>query len=83
MDIFTMVIMACVAGEPTCHHARISKAEYVSVAACEAHIDETIDAMAKELGRDARRKGKAVAFDVSCMDRQQLHAKLGVVQTDL
>lgn len=83
MDAFTMVVVACVAGEPTCYQARISELNYTTELACEAAVDDVVDKMTKELALDPSRKGKQVTFDVSCLDRRQLRVKLGVTQMDL
>lgn len=77
-----MVIMACVAGEPNCTSARVSEMNFTSAEACEARIDEVLGSMTKEFGKRAEFKGRQVSYDVSCMNREQLRQKLGVVQSD-
>lgn len=82
MDVFTMVVLACVAGEPKCLTARISEMGFTSAAACEARIDPVTDRMTKELGQRPELKGRAVTYDVTCMDRVQLNAFTGGVTSD-
>ena len=82
MDAFTMVIMACVSGEPTCTATRISEMGFTSVEACEARIDEITRSMTKQLATHQEFKGREVTYDVSCLDRTQLWRKLGVAQAD-
>jgi hypothetical protein len=83
MEAFTMVIIACVSGEPICHSARISELDFTTVAACETRIDETVSRMTKQLALKPELKGRAVTYDVSCMDRAQLLAKLGAASSDI
>lgn len=83
MDAFTMVIIACVTGEPTCLSARISELDFTSVAACETRIDAMVGRMTKEFAQRPELKGRAVTYDVSCMDRAQLLAKLGAASSDI
>lgn len=82
MDAFTMVIVACISGEPTCTSAQVSEQAFTTVEACEARIDDVTRSMTKEFGQRADFKGRAVTYDVSCMDRVQLRQKLGIVQSD-
>ena len=82
MDAFTMVILACVAGEPTCSSAHVSETGYTSAEACEARIDEVTREMTKTLGKRPELKGRAVTYDVSCMNRAQLAQKFGITQSD-
>jgi hypothetical protein len=82
MDAFTMVIVACVAGEPTCTASHISETGFVTAQACEARIDDVTRAMTKEFGRREGFKGRQVSYDVACMDRGQLQRKLGIAQSD-
>jgi hypothetical protein len=82
MDAFTMVIMACVAGEPHCSTARISEMDFITVQACEARIDDITRSMTKEFAKRPELKGRQVTYDVSCMDRAQLAAKFGIASSD-
>jgi hypothetical protein len=83
MEVYTMVIVACISGEPSCAQARISETSFVTEAACEAAIRSVTSSMTKGFGADPHLKGKQVAYDVTCMNREQLRAKLGVTQVDL
>ena len=82
MDAFTMVIMACVAGDAHCATSRISEMEFTSAQACEARIDDITRSMTKEFGKRPEFKGRQVTYDVSCMDRAQLAAKYGIASSD-
>ena len=82
MDAFTMVIMACVAGEAHCATSRISEMGFTSVQACEARIDDIAGAMTREFAKRPEFKGRQVTYDVSCMDRAQLAAKFGIASSD-
>lgn len=82
MDAFTMVVMACVAGEPQCTTARISEMEFTTAQACEARVDDIIGTMTKEFGKRPEFKGRQVTYDVSCMDRIQLAQKFGITSSD-
>ena len=82
MDAFTMVIMACVAGEAPCATTRISEMEFTSAQACEARIDDITRSMTKEFGKRPEFKGRQVTYDVSCMDRAQLTQKFGITSSD-
>lgn len=82
MDAFTMVIVACVSGEPNCTASHVSEWSFTTVEACEARIDEITAAMTKEFGKRDGFKGREVSYDVSCMDRAQLRSKLGIAQSD-
>lgn len=82
MDAFTMIVMACVAGEAHCATSRISEMGFTSAHACEARIDDITRSMTKELGKRPEFKGRQVTYDVSCMDRAQLAAKFGIASSD-
>lgn len=82
MDAFTMVILACVAGEPRCTSAHVSEQAFTTAQACEARIDDITRTMTRELGKREGFKGRAVTYDVSCMDRAQLQRIFGVAQSD-
>jgi hypothetical protein len=83
MDAFTMVVLACVSGEPHCTTTRVNEPDFTSVAACEARIDEVTRSMTKAFAQRGDFKGRAVTYDVSCMDRQQLLHKLGVAEANI
>ncbi|HEV7259566.1 MAG TPA: hypothetical protein VGN82_17435 [Bosea sp. (in: a-proteobacteria)] len=82
MDAFTMVILACVAGEPKCTSARVADVGFTSIEACEARIDAITDTMTSEFGRKPEFKGRAVTYDVSCMSRKELLQTLGIADLD-
>jgi hypothetical protein len=82
MDVFTMVIVACVAGAPPCLSTHISEMGFVSVEACEARIDDIVGAMTKDFSKRLELKGRQVSYDVSCMNRLQLAQKFGIKQSD-
>lgn len=82
MDPFTMVIVACVAGEPSCSTAHVSEMSFTSVEACEARIDDIASTMTREFGKQPQFKGRQVTYDVSCMNRTQLAQKFGISQSD-
>lgn len=82
MDAFTMVVVACVSGEPLCHSSHLSRMEFTTAAICEAQIDEVTSAMTRDFAKRQDLKGRAVTYDVSCMDRTQLMQKFGVTQSD-
>ncbi|CAM5190551.1 hypothetical protein ARD30_14650 [Bosea thiooxidans] len=82
MDAFTMVIMACVAGEAHCATNRVSEMDFTSVQACEARIDDITRSMTREFGKRPEFKGRQVTYDVSCMDRAQLAQKFGITSSD-
>lgn len=82
MDAFTMVVMACVAGEAHCTTSRISAMDFTTAQACEARADDIIRSMTRELGKRPELKGRQVTYDVSCMDRAQLAAKFGIASSD-
>ena len=83
MDIFTMVITACIAGESICTPARFSDPSFTSEDACYAHMSEYTHKLTKQFAGNPDYKGKQVTYDVSCMNQDQLRAKLGTVQVDL
>ena len=82
MDVFTMVIVACIAGEPACLSTHISEMTFVSNEACEARIDDIVGAMTKDFAKRPELKGRQVSYDVSCMNRVQLAQKFGITQSD-
>jgi hypothetical protein len=82
MDVFTLVVMACVAGEAHCATSRVSEMEFTTVQACEARVDDIIRSMTRELGKRPEFKGRQVTYDVSCMDRAQLAVKFGIASSD-
>lgn len=81
MDAFTMVIVACISGEPHCTTTRVNEATFTTAQACEARIDAVTRAMTLDLGQRGF-KGREVTYDVSCMDRVQLAQKLGVTTSE-
>lgn len=83
MDMFTMVILACVAGEPTCTAVRLSQMDFTNADACEARIDAVTAAMTRDFAQRPGFRGRQVTYDVSCMNREQLKRKLGVSVADL
>lgn len=82
MEAFTMVIMACVAGEAHCATSRVSEMGFTTAQACEARIDDIARTMTREFGKRPEFKGRQVTYDVSCMDRAQLAAKFGIASSD-
>ncbi|MCU4179131.1 hypothetical protein [Bosea sp. BH3] len=82
MDAFTMVVLACVAGEAKCSSVRISEMGFTTAAACEARIDDITRSMTKEFAKRPDFKGRQVSYDVSCMDRAQLAQKFGISSSD-
>jgi hypothetical protein len=82
MDVFTMVIVACVAGEPACLSTHISEMSFVSNEACEARVDDIVKTMTKNFAKRPELKGRQVSYDVSCMNRVQLAQKFGITQSD-
>ena len=82
MDVFTMVIMACVSGEPHCTTSRISEMDFTTAQACEAKIDDVTGAMTRDFGKRPDFKGRQVTYDVSCMSRTQLAQKFGITSSD-
>lgn len=82
MDAFTMVIVACVSGEPVCTSAHVSEIAFTTAQACEQRIDEIATSMTREFARRPELKGREVTYDVSCMSRAQLAAKFGIAQSD-
>lgn len=83
MDAFTMVVLACVAGEARCLTSRVHEPGFTSVAACEARIDEVTRTMTKSFGQRPDLKGRQVTYDVSCMSSRQLLDKLGVAEASI
>lgn len=83
MDAFTMIILACIAGEPKCTSARVAETQFTSIEACEARIDAIATEMTRKLGQRPELKGRAVTYDVSCMDRKQLLQSFGIADLDL
>jgi hypothetical protein len=83
MDAFTMIVLACVAGEPKCLTSRVNEPGFTSAAACEARIDDVTRDMTKVLAQRPDLKGRQVTYDVSCMSREQLQAKLGVTEASI
>lgn len=82
MDAFTMVIVACVAGQTTCTSAHVSEQGFVTAQACEARMDDITRMMTREFGKREEFKGREVTYDVTCMDRVQLKQKFGIAQSD-
>lgn len=82
MDAFTMIILACVAGEPICTSARVADVRFTTVEACEARIDSITDSMTADFGKKPEFKGRAVTFDVSCMSRKDLLQTFGIADLD-
>ncbi|KPH80652.1 hypothetical protein AE618_12990 [Bosea vaviloviae] len=82
MDAFTMIILACVAGEPKCTSARVADVRFTSIEACEARIDSITDTMTADFGKKPEFKGRAVTFDVSCMGRKDLLQTFGIADLD-
>ncbi|TCR70377.1 hypothetical protein EV560_101784 [Bosea sp. BK604] len=79
MDAFTMVVLACVSGQPTCTTTRVNETSFTTFEACEERIDDVTRKMTKQLGQQLELKGREVTYDVSCMNRQQLREKFGIV----
>lgn len=77
-----MVVVACVSGETLCQSAHVSRMEFTTAAICEAQIDDVTTSMTKDFSKRQEFKGRAVTYDVSCMDRAQLLQKFGVTQSD-
>lgn len=82
MEAFTMIILACVSGEPTCTSTRFNDPSFTSVAACEARIDDVANEFTRRFGERPELKGREVTYDVSCMNREQLWAKLGISERE-
>lgn len=82
MDAFTLVILACVAGEPACQSSFHSEPSFVTEEACQIGTDAILSRMTREFGRREDLKGKSVEYEVSCMDRAQLHRIFGIAQSD-
>jgi hypothetical protein len=72
-----MVVLACVSGQATCTTTKINESSFTTVEACEARIDNVTLDMTRDLARRTELKGRQVAYDVSCMSRQQLREKFG------
>jgi hypothetical protein len=83
VDAFTMIILACVAGEPKCTSTRIAETQFTSIDACEARIDAIATEMTRKLSQRPELKGRAVTYDVSCMDRTQLLQSFGIADLDI
>lgn len=83
MDAFTMVVLACIAGQPTCTTTRISETSFTTVEACESRIDDITRKMTKDLAGRTELKGREVTYDVSCMSRQQLRDKFGIAEASI
>lgn len=83
MDIFTMVIVACIEGEAACEHRRISDFSFATQQACEAGIDDAAASMTKLFASRPGLKGRRVVYDIACLDAAQLRAKLGVASADI
>lgn len=81
MDAFTMVILACISGEPACTAARVSDVAFKTAETCEARIDEIATNMTKAFGERPEFKGLQVTYDVSCMDKAQLWQILRIAET--
>jgi hypothetical protein len=82
MEAFTMVIVACISGEPACTSARFHHDSFVSVAACEGRIDDVASDFTKRFGERPELRGREVTYDISCMNREQLWAKLGISEKE-
>lgn len=83
MDAFTMVVLACVSGHASCTTARINESAFTTIEACEARIDDVTRSMTREFAQRAELKGRQVTYDVSCMNREQLREKLGVIDASI
>lgn len=83
MDAFTMVVLACISGQPTCTTTRISETSFVTVEACEARIEDITRKMTKDYAVRADLKGREVTYDVSCMSRQQLRDQFGIADASI
>lgn len=82
MDAFTLVVMACVAGEPACQSSFVSETSFATVEACEAGTDAVLARMTKAFALRPELKGRSVAYEVSCLDRAQLQRIFGIAQSD-
>lgn len=82
MDVFTLVVMACVAGEPACQSSFFSEASFATAEACEAGTDAVLERMTKAFAARSELKGRSVEYEVSCLDRSQLHRIFGIAQSD-
>lgn len=78
MDVFTMVVLACVSGQASCITSRINENSFTTIEACEARIDDVTRTMTKDFAQRADLKGRQVTYDVSCMNREQMREKFGV-----
>ena len=83
LDIFTMVVTACISGQPACVPARFSEPGFTSEEACYARMPDITKGMTRQFAEDPALKGKQVTYDVSCMNQRQLQMKLGTIQLDL
>ncbi|AMJ62282.1 hypothetical protein [Bosea sp. PAMC 26642] len=81
MDAFTMVVLACVSGEMKCTSARISDSTFTTADACEARVDEIVGSMTSQFAKRPEFKGRQVTYDISCMNKQQLWATLGIAES--
>lgn len=83
MDAFTMIVLACVAGEAKCTTSRVHEVGFTTVAACEARIDDVTRSMTRTLGLRGDLKGRQVTYDVSCMSHRQLLEQFGVTDASI
>jgi hypothetical protein len=83
MDAFTMVVLACVSGQPNCTTARINESAFTTTEACEARIEDVTRDMTREFAQRADFKGRQVTYDVSCVSREQLRAMFGVIDVEI
>jgi hypothetical protein len=74
MDAFTMVIVACIAGEPQCISAQFSDNSFTTFEACDSRINEVASSMTKDFAKRHELKGKQVTYEVTC-SRQSKFAK--------
>ena len=82
MDAFTLVVLACVGGEPTCRQSFFSEASFATAEACEAGTDAILARMTKEFGECPDLRGRSVEYEVSCLDRAQMLRIHGIAQSD-
>ena len=82
MDAFTLMILACVSGEPACQTSYVREPSFSTAEDCERAVDETVTRMTKEFGRNPDLRGKAVEYETTCLSRSQMERVVGPQPTE-
>lgn len=83
MDAFTLMILACVSGEPACQTTYVREPSFTTAEDCERGVDDAVTRMTKEFGKRPELKGREVEYETTCLNRSQMERVAGPRPTDV